>query len=89
MSDSKQVFIGTIPEDYFDALMTSARELNISNDVFVKSDECKDADTFEEIEEQLTVYTTKPELSRDLWDRYCFHVNFPGLKDEIERMTDG
>jgi len=78
-----------IPEECFDTLMASARELNISNDVFVRNDEAKDADTFDEIEEHLTVYTTKPELSRELWDRYSFHINFPGLTEEIERIANG
>jgi len=70
----KQVFIGMIPEANVNDLLEAARDVKVSNDVFICNEPIKDEDTGEILEEHVTIYTTKPELSKYIWERYEFHV---------------
>ncbi len=85
----KQVFIGMIPEVHVNELLEAAREVNISNEVFICNEPIKDEDTGDTLEDHVTIYTTKPELSKQLWERYEFHIAWHGfdLNQELKGIV--
>ncbi len=85
----KQVFIGMIPQENVDDLLKAAREVKISNNVFISEEPIKDEETGETLEGHVTIYTTKPELSKQLWERYEFHVAWNGfdLNNELKGIV--
>ena len=86
---SNQVFIGMIPEAHVNDLLNAARDVNVSNDVFICNEAIKDEDTGDVLEDHLTIYTTKPELSKKLWERYEFYVAWAGFDLEQEKNGMG
>ena len=86
---TKQVFIGMIPEAHVNDLLNAARDVNVSNDVFLCNEVIKDEETGDALEEHLTVYSTKPELSKKLWERYEFYVAWGGFDLEQEKRGMG
>ena len=76
-----------IPEENVNDLLNAARDVKVSNDIFICNEAIKDEETGEILDDHLTVYTVKPELSKQLWERYEFYVAWAGF--DLEQETNG
>lgn len=94
MENKNQVFIGMIPDEdeTVQFLLEAARDVKMEDSITIDTTPIKDEETGEELEDHVTVYTTKPELSKQLWERYEFRVKeWQGydLNTELERILNG
>lgn len=88
---SKQVYIGMIPDEFVMCLLDAAHDAGLANHVFVCNERIKDEATGETLQDHLTVYSDKPELSKKLWERYDFHIAWKdsNTDKEIEGILNG